>query len=60
MTPFHSPIHMCTHACTALDRGAGEGATAGTQCLTNTTLTTLHQDVEVGVGCIQEDTGVHF
>lgn len=51
---------MCTHACTALDRGAGEGATAGTQCLTNTTLTTLHQDVEVGVGCIQEDTGVHF
>ena len=58
MTQFHSLIRA--HACTALDRGAGERVTAETQWLTTTILTILHQDLEVGVECIQEDTGIYF
>ena len=61
-------ILPCAHTCTDLDRGAGGRATAGekaaaaTQWFTTTpvTPTSLHQDVDVGMECVQEDTGVHF
>ena len=71
-TLFHfewlNSILPCAHTCTELDRGAGGWATAGerataeTQWFTTTpvTPTSLHQDVDVGMECIQEDTGVHF
>ena len=58
MTQFHSLIRA--HACTALDRGAGERDTAETQWLTTTILTILHQDLELVVEYIQEDTGIYF
>ena len=55
-------IFSCAHTCTDMDRGAGERAAAAPQWFNTTpvTPTSLHQDVDVGMECIQEDTGVHF
>ena len=68
-TLFHfewlNSIPPCAHTGTDLDRGAGGWATAGERAAAETqsspvTPTSLHQDVDVDVEIIQEDTGVHF
>ena len=71
-TLFHfewlNSIFPCAHTGTDLDRGAGGWATAGERAAAETqwfttipaTPATLHQDVDVGMECVQEDTGVHF